>query len=261
MNKQKECVKGFVAGVLLTILLMSTVLVVANTTTHYISVTFRDISLVVNGEQIALKNADGNVVRPFIWNDKTYLPVCVMADALGQDIYWNEDTSTIYWEGRLPIASKTVIPEAAEYAELGFNFTTEYDVNGRETRMARYNIDGTINSWCEFEYDIYGNVSRYSFDSNGSLISREERDAAGWFIRKTIFNEDGLIDYWYEYVMDTDNRLIRTNFFNADGSIRNRIKHEYIGYNNYGHIIIRLTQYCADGFVEKTWYNTVLGDN
>ncbi|MCL2225245.1 MAG: copper amine oxidase N-terminal domain-containing protein [Defluviitaleaceae bacterium] len=102
MNKRKERAKGFIAGVLLTILLSGAVTVAANAVTQYITVTFRGIRIVVDGEQITPRDGHGNVVEPFIWNGTTYLPVRAVAEAVGQDVRWDGATSTVYLTSPLP---------------------------------------------------------------------------------------------------------------------------------------------------------------
>ena len=57
--------------------------------------TWRGISIVVDGTPIIPKDALGNVVEPFIYNDSTYLPVRALANALGLEVGWDNDTSTV----------------------------------------------------------------------------------------------------------------------------------------------------------------------
>ena len=255
MRKHKEQVKGFIIGVLLTTLLSSTVLVAANTVTRDVPITFRDVRLVINGELITPKDAAGNIVEPFIWNGTTYLPVRAVADAFNLSLYWDRYTSTIYLND---------IPQ--EMPDIGKDTTSEphvkveNDIYGRAIKIVWVNADGTTGNWCEIEYDMHGNATRFSFDENGLLISREERDATGWFIRKTTYNKDGSIDYWYEYVHE-GNQLIRVNVFNSDDTIRHWIENEYIGYNESGQLVIRLTRYNADGVAEDVWYNMIQASN
>jgi len=246
MNKRKEQAKGFIAGVLIMILLSSTALVAANTITKDVTITFRDIRVVVNGEQVTPKDAAGNILEPFLWNGTTYLPIRAIADIFDLNANWDRDTSTIYLEDRYQ-----EIPTIVQYLEPGLRMEARYDAYGRETMMTILQVI----SYCEFVYDIHGNVTRYSFDENGLLIWSEERDARGWFIRKTVYDEVGLVDYWYEYVFDDNNMSMKTIFFNSDGSIREWITDEYIGYNEDGYLVARLTRYCADGVEQEVWYN------
>jgi len=84
-------------GILLTVLLLgTTATALAAMRTEEINVTFRGISVVIDGELIIPRDAAGNVVEPFIWEGTTFLPVRAVADALGQEVDWDGSTSTVY---------------------------------------------------------------------------------------------------------------------------------------------------------------------
>ena len=93
----QKIIKGYVAGVLSIILLLSVSMVAyAAVRTQSLSVTFNNIRLVVNGELIIPRDANGHVVEPFIYNGTTFLPVRALAEALGQDVRWDGETATVY---------------------------------------------------------------------------------------------------------------------------------------------------------------------
>ena len=58
-------------------------------------VTYRDIKIVLDGTLIIPRDANGEVVDPFILNGTTYLPLRAVAGALGLGIQWDGPTSTI----------------------------------------------------------------------------------------------------------------------------------------------------------------------
>ena len=94
--------KGFLMGFLVAILLFGGI-AAATGTTQNISVIFRDIRLVINGEQITPRDAQGNVVEPFILDGTTFLPVRAVAEALGQEVSWDDATSTVHiWQPEPP---------------------------------------------------------------------------------------------------------------------------------------------------------------
>jgi len=98
----KGFVRGFVAGALAMFLLSGATSAIASARTEDITVTFRNIRLVINGEQVTPRDAAGNVVEPFIWQDTTYLPIRAVADALGMEASWDGSTSTAYLTDREP---------------------------------------------------------------------------------------------------------------------------------------------------------------
>ena len=59
------------------------------------TLTYRDIKVLMNGEQLDLVDSSGNSVEPFIINGTTYLPLRVVATALGLEVGWDGATSTV----------------------------------------------------------------------------------------------------------------------------------------------------------------------
>jgi hypothetical protein len=97
MNRFHERVKGFIFGVVLTILLAATITATAAAFREQtITVSFPGVRLVINGQEHTPRDGAGNVVEPFIWQGTTYLPVRAVADALGQDVNWDGTTQTVY---------------------------------------------------------------------------------------------------------------------------------------------------------------------
>ena len=58
-------------------------------------VTYRDIRIVLDGTLIISRDANGDVVDPFILDGTTYLPVRALSNALGFDVGWDNATSTV----------------------------------------------------------------------------------------------------------------------------------------------------------------------
>ncbi len=61
-----------------------------------VTAVYKDIKIVVNGTEIIPKDVNGNIVEPFIIDGTTYLPVRALANALGEDVSWEQSTSTVY---------------------------------------------------------------------------------------------------------------------------------------------------------------------
>jgi len=70
----------------------------ANIRTVQTDITYRGISIVINGVEIAPCDEKGNSTEPFIMNDTTYLPVRAIAGALGLNVGWEPSTSTVVLE-------------------------------------------------------------------------------------------------------------------------------------------------------------------
>ena len=61
-----------------------------------VTTVYNDIKIVVDGNEITPKDVNGNIVEPFIIDGTTYLPVRALANALGEEVSWEQSTSTVY---------------------------------------------------------------------------------------------------------------------------------------------------------------------
>ena len=102
----KKEVKGFIVGVIITTLLSTTVF--ATPMEKMIMAFYNNIRIYVDGSLIQPKDADGNIVEPFIYEGTTYLPVRAISQALGKEVDWDDKNKTVY------IGKKPNIIEATE---------------------------------------------------------------------------------------------------------------------------------------------------
>lgn len=63
--------------------------------TSAIEITYRGISIVLDGSEIIPTDANGTPVEPFIYNGTTYLPVRGVASALSLSVDWDSATNTV----------------------------------------------------------------------------------------------------------------------------------------------------------------------
>lgn len=63
--------------------------------TKSVSITYRGISLTLDGQPIIPVDAEGHSVEPFLLDGTTYLPVRGVANALELDVAWDGKTSTV----------------------------------------------------------------------------------------------------------------------------------------------------------------------
>ena len=95
MNKKGK-LKWFSLGVAVCILVSLLVTpTLASNGSRTAKLFFRDIKIVLNGSEIQPVNADGAAVEPFIIDGTTYLPVRAVANALGLEVEWTEESSTV----------------------------------------------------------------------------------------------------------------------------------------------------------------------
>ena len=94
---------SFALTILLSFALASTAFALQET--RAIDITYRGISITLNGQEIVPVDASGNSVEPFLYNGTTYLPVRGVANALSLDVAWDGTTNTVtLTSGGTPVA-------------------------------------------------------------------------------------------------------------------------------------------------------------
>lgn len=88
--------KGFIAGVMLALLLVGLLGTAAATIGNQaIEVYYNNIKVTLDGKAVNLVDANGAAVEPFTINGTTYLPVRAVANALGLGVDWDQATATV----------------------------------------------------------------------------------------------------------------------------------------------------------------------
>ncbi len=124
-NKKK--VAGIVAASLAVTSLTSVAF--ADEMTKTLEAVYNDIKLVINGSETVTTDANGTVVDPFIVDGTTYLPVRGVAEALGETVTWDGETSTVHIGD-------------AESPKYVFMFIGD-GLSHVQTQMASYYVDAT----------------------------------------------------------------------------------------------------------------------
>lgn len=82
--------KGFIAGVITTLLVMSLAVGAhAATNVKQLEALYSDIGIYLDGEKVTPKDAAGNIVDPFSVSGTTYLPLRAIAETLGLSVEWD----------------------------------------------------------------------------------------------------------------------------------------------------------------------------
>lgn len=91
-----ERAKGFISGILLSVLLFSLVGTAAATIgSRTLAADYTDIKIQLDGQQITPTDANGIPVEPFAINGTTYLPVRAVSNALSLGVEWDGTTNTV----------------------------------------------------------------------------------------------------------------------------------------------------------------------
>ena len=97
--KKLNNLKWFTLGVIVAALVALTVVpAIAASRQVQATLTYRDIKIVLDGNELVPKDVNGNIVEPFLIDGTTYLPLRAIAGALGLDVDWDGGTSTVTLE-------------------------------------------------------------------------------------------------------------------------------------------------------------------
>ena len=91
----KKRLQGLIVGVLIGAMLTSG-MVFAKQISETAELFYNNIKIYIDGGEIVPKDANGNVVEPFIYNGTTYLPVRAISNAFGKDVEWDGTTQSVY---------------------------------------------------------------------------------------------------------------------------------------------------------------------
>ena len=89
----KERIKTLLVGMLIGGILVPTTYATVGTITKELS--YNNIKITLNGNEITPTDANGTYVEPFIIDGTTYLPVRAVANALDLGVEWNGETNTV----------------------------------------------------------------------------------------------------------------------------------------------------------------------
>lgn len=122
----------------------------ASNVARTITVYYQDIKMYVDGQRV------NTSAEPFIYNGTTYLPVRAAGEALGENVYWDGSTRSIYI-GERPGAVQYLMEVCPPY-QVGVNVDEFYPASGEYFLMAGERYMNGITSNCGF-YDAYFNTN------------------------------------------------------------------------------------------------------
>lgn len=152
---QKKNMKGFIMGVVLTLIMVSSVNVVASSIKKSLEVVYDNIKLVVDGNSVEL----GKENEPFIYNGTTYLPVRAVGESLGKSVDWDGKTKTVY------IGKKNQNDEEAVYLGNGIeymNYQKSSNANSSEFYNYYYDKDVVVEDNMGNKYNNYLTLGMYN---------------------------------------------------------------------------------------------------
>ncbi len=159
--------KGTILIFAICIVLLFSVPAAAATATKTATLNYSDIKITFNGQSVTPKDANGNVVEPFIIDGTTYLPVRAVANALGLDVQWDS-------------SAKTVILSSGSAEAMNAAFLISNSIGSTISTVNYSDIKITLNGQVITPMDASGNVVEpFIIDGTTYLPVRAVADALG----------------------------------------------------------------------------------
>lgn len=156
------------------------------------TLTYRNIKITINGSTLTPKDANGNVVEPFIIDGTTYLPVRAVANALGLEVGWDAASNTVSLaepgkppavpeatpapSGTPTMGEKNALTQAKSYLKYSaFSYTgliEQLEYEGYTTKEATYGADNCGADWNEQAAKMAASYMKYSSFSRQSLYDQ-----------------------------------------------------------------------------------------
>ncbi len=159
-------VRTFLVGFLTAVILMGLALpaIAAGGTVSWDNV-FVGVDVVIDGEKAEVKDESGSPVEAVLYKGTTYVPVQMMADALGLDLNWDQDSRTVYLGA---------VPEKPE---------PEPEPAGDEQYIGTYRLSSLMGfsvellaAMSELEVDVLQEIFVIELKADGVGILRMEED-------------------------------------------------------------------------------------
>lgn len=172
-------IKGTVAGILI-----GTVVTaggaIAKSSFETIQVEYDNIKVYKDNVLCELKDANGTVIEPFIYNGTTYMPVRGTANIAGMDVTWEGSTKSVYlWDNMVP--NGTYLMEVCPPYEM--RYCDGYlQQNGKSFQMAGTKYSNGFILDRSGGYTMFNLNSKYSSIEftvghvDGSELTEEDQD-------------------------------------------------------------------------------------
>ena len=224
----------FISGMLtMALILALAITVFAAPIDKVITVVYNNIKIYVDGNRIDPKDANGNIVEPFIYNGTTYLPVRAIGEALGKDVSWDGDTQTVFLD------TPAVLPPPRPRVTYMFDVVKAFEIGLSANSWVRENVSfkmlgDTYDKGITFKEGTWGYCgARYNLRSQYKTIKGVIGHVDGGFSVDGTFSirldDNPYREYEItrnmlpkEIVIDvTDVLIIEFAFFNSSGKANN----------------------------------------
>ena len=196
----KERAQGIVIGIVVTLALIGAISF-ASQHSEYIERVYRDIKITINGATIAPKDANGNDVEPFIIDGTTYLPVRAICNALGLQVTWDDETSTVEiiddGMGRINAIYETTNKDGSDEASnVAVNTTYGIDSNNTSTSDSANTTPTLIGEPTEMQKKALEDAKKWIKQYSSIMGGASEKNTRNYL------NNSGYLNSEIKYVMD-----------------------------------------------------------
>ena len=219
--------KKIISLVLVFCLLFSLCITASAASTQKASITYRGITLVLDGETFIPCDENGKTVEPFIMEGTTYLPLRALAQALGLGVAWDGKTSTVTLTsgGNVKTGSGSYTP-ASGTKEVEITYRgIKVVLDGKQLDLKNANgeavepfiMDGTTYLPLRTVGEALGLQVGWDGPSSTVTLAQPEAVDGYWALSKTTYT-DGYYSYTETYDYDDRGNQIEFAFIDNEGN-------------------------------------------
>lgn len=188
---KKSNFRSFLSGVVVTLLIVCLFgTAMAKTGSQSGTLTFRDIKVTLDGSRIALTDATGAAVEPFIIDGTTYLPVRAVATAFGLTVGWDNATNTVVLTSPGKTPTQPTTPTQTGEPTMG-----QKNALAKAKSYLNYSAFSYKGLIEQLEYEKFSTAdATYAVDNCGADWFEQAAKKAKSYLGFTSFSRDGLIE-------------------------------------------------------------------
>lgn len=239
----KKRLQGLILGILIGTMLTSGI-VFAKQISETINAVYMNVKLVIDGEEITPKDANGNVVEPFIYNGTTYLPVRAIGEAFDKDVHWDGETATVY-VGDIVKPAKEVYLYDKPYLECEIPAEFGAGKKATITEVGSRKYDLSYSNFIGFNLDTYERIDYENYEYRNSVtysLNGLAKKVKGTFISPA-FNNCDSAEYIVKFYNESGKLLYQSPImtksvspvdFEFDTGNALKLKVEFNGHSDFG---------------------------